>query len=511
MTDIHQETNYLYMRVCNLGGSLTDSDTSLALAMKKTGGGIVSAVEPVVLATNDCHEFRIASLDDLGITTSGTYEISAGAVLKQGRTEGATGNNKITRSVSVTYPSKYSSTSQSSIYYQNNNSVYCNSANNYCSSYNYLNNNTYYCSNNNSYSANSYCSNNTYTNNSSTTYYCIPGTSNCSTNPGYVNNNLNYCNASNSYCANGNYYNSPVTYYRNNICPREDYACNYSYYNDTNTQYRNDSNTYCTYSNNYCNNYRKNKETRDCTYSNNYCNNSNSNNYNNNNAQYNQSDLVVQNITQNSSDKHIVAQICNQGGDMNSSTSVRTTFSYAGNTASIYNNLQIGRGQCTSDVVFTTPGELNLPYTGNYSIMVTVDANGNVNERNETNNTLTQNIFLTTDRNQQPDLVVDRVSANDNNRSITSRICNTGDDMYNYTNWIVEITNTTTNSSIRNSGSRLSKGQCMDINTSYSSLGIYRSGGYGFRVVIDPDNALSEQSRWNNTTTQFLQLWTNNY
>lgn len=37
VTDIHQETNYLYMRVCNFGGSLTDSDTTITLAMKKTG------------------------------------------------------------------------------------------------------------------------------------------------------------------------------------------------------------------------------------------------------------------------------------------------------------------------------------------------------------------------------------------------------------------------------------------------------------------------------------------
>ncbi len=81
VTDIHQETRFLYMRVCNFGGSITDSDSTLALAMKKSGGGVASAIESVLLDSNECHEFRVASVDDLGIRSSGNYEIQAGVVL----------------------------------------------------------------------------------------------------------------------------------------------------------------------------------------------------------------------------------------------------------------------------------------------------------------------------------------------------------------------------------------------------------------------------------------------
>lgn len=450
--------------------------------------------EPIILATNDCHEFRIASVEELGIRASGSYDILAGAILKNGRNEKTMSNNKITRSMSITYPSIYTSFSQGQSYYQNNTNYYCNSSNNYCSTNNsYYNNAAYYCNSSNKYCyrdpysntntyicTNNYCSGNTY---GSTTYYCIPGTSNCSTTP-YSNYNTNYyCNANNNYCANTSY-NGSTTYYRSNICPTWDVACNNSYYNSTNTQYQNGS-TYCTYSNNYCNNY----------------------NYNNNyNYGYNQPDLVVQRVYQNSSDKRIIAQICNQGGEMNNSVSVRTSF-VSNSTTSTYNTLQIGHGQCTSTVVSTTPAELGIVYGGSYSITVAVDANNNVSESNESNNTLTQSLFLETDRNQKSDLVVDRISANDNSRIIVTHVCNIGDDMLDYNNWVMEISNTTNNSTIRNSGYRLQRGQCTDVNTSYASLGVYQSGGYNFRVVIDPDNAISEQSRYNNTLTQYLQIW----
>jgi hypothetical protein len=210
-------------------------------------------VEPIVLASNDCHEFRIASLDDLWINVSGTYDISAGAILKNGRPENIQSNNKITRSIGVTYPTN----SQSSYNYNSSNGNYCNASNGNCSG--------------------------------STTYYCIPGTSNCSTTPySTYNNSTYYCNSSNNYCANNNY-NGSTTYYRNNICPAYDNACNNNYYNSTNTQYRDSDNRYCTYSNNYCNDNKKDRPIRECTSANNYCKDNyyyNNNNYYNNN-QYN--------------------------------------------------------------------------------------------------------------------------------------------------------------------------------------------------------------------------------
>ena len=454
VTNIHQETSYVYMQVCNLWGGLMDSDTSLVLAMKKTGWGIVSMVEPIILGTNECHEFRVASIQDLGIHTSGIYEISAGALLKDGKVEKAKDNNKVTQSINITYPSKYSQNIQIPTYYPSNNynngTTYCNVGNNYCSN--------------------------------STTYYCIPGTNNCSTLP-YSTNNTYYCNANNNYCANSSY-NGWTIYHRANICPPNDYICNQSYYNSTNTQYRDAHNRNCTYSNNYCNNYHDN-------------------------VRYEIPDLIVQKIYQNISDKRIVAQIYNNGGEMQNNASIRTNFTVNDITRTIYNTIQIGRGQCTSDIVSITPEELGIHYNGNYALGINIDTNNNLSESNESNNTLSQNMYIETNRNRNADLVVDRIWANDNNRTLTTRVCNTGDDMASYNNWTVEVSNTSTNTTVRTTGSRLTRWQCLDISTAYFNLWIYRSGSYNFRATADIDNNIAEQSEWNNIMNQNIQVWTN--
>lgn len=154
---------------------------------------------------------------------------------------------------------------------------------------------------------------------------------------------------------------------------------------------------------------------------------------------------------------------------------------------------------------------MNLYYNGNASISVTVDANNNVSEQNESNNTSSsQYIYVETNRNQKADLVVDRVYANDSNRTITAHVCNTGDDMLDNSGWMIEIVNTTSNNSTRSSGSRLGKGQCMDVNANYSNLGVYLTGNYNFRVTVDSENNISEQMEWNNVLNQNIYV-TGNY
>lgn len=301
-------------------------------------------------------------------------------------------NNKIVKTVNIISPSKNSPVVTSTPTYYNNshsNAQYCTSSNNYCNT-----NNSNYCNLSNSY-CNSY-------NSSSNTYYC---------------------NSSNGYCSS----NSATSYYRNNICPSWDTACNNSYYNSTNTSYQNNSTIYCNSSNNYCssNSYNNSSQypnnyynTNYCSSSNNYCNNFNTN-YNSNNIyyctpannycntynsnyyypppQYDRSDLIIQRIYQNSSDRHIVAEICNQGGDMRNSASIRTTFISDNITANTYTALQLTRGQCTSSHIFTSPLELNIFSNGSYySLSATVDANNNVDESNESNNTSNQYLQIWT-------------------------------------------------------------------------------------------------------------------
>lgn len=70
VTDIHQETKFVYVKVCNVGGVLDNTENTLMIAIKKTNGTTLTLTESAIFDTNNCHEFQVASLDDLGITTS---------------------------------------------------------------------------------------------------------------------------------------------------------------------------------------------------------------------------------------------------------------------------------------------------------------------------------------------------------------------------------------------------------------------------------------------------------
>lgn len=289
VTDIHQEGRFVYERVCNLGGTLADSEDTVVLAMRKSGGAVISVVAPIVLEADNCHEFQVASVDELGITTSGMYDISGGAVLKDGRIEKIKTNNKFAKSVSIIYPSTNAPALQNPVYY--NNSYDNNYNNNYNSNYhnNYYNNDGRYCD-----SSNNYCSNTSYRGGSNT-YYCNPVNQNCYRDTYHGGSNTYYCPTGNNYCSNTPY-NGSYNYSRSNICPPGDYACNHSYYNSTNNQYQN-YNSNCTYSNNYCNNPDYNRKNR---YNGSY--------------QYQKPDFTVDYISSNDNNRTLTTRICNSGG-----------------------------------------------------------------------------------------------------------------------------------------------------------------------------------------------------
>lgn len=191
---------------------------------------------------------------------------------------------------------------------------------------------------------------------------------------------------------------------------------------------------------------------------------------------------------------------------MDRSVSVRTDFTVNGRMATTYGNVQLVRDQCTDSISSVSPAELSMGSNGTYTILARVDANNNVDERDESNNTMTINLSIET-QNDRPDLVVDRIWSNDSNGIMSARICNVGGDMSDYNSWSTQMVNTATNMSMSNVGGRLSKGQCMEIGVSYGNLGIYRSGGYNIRVTADTNNAIYEQSESNNTVTQYIQTW----
>ncbi len=404
------------------------------------------------------------------------------------------------KSISITYPSKnppvVQQIIQSTTYNPNANTAYCNASNNYCANtnynYNYNNNSSCnssnnYCSTNNTnyYSNNStnnipntcaindtVCNNNYYSSVNNGQYQNTYNTSctasnnycNYTYNSNYYNNNYNnsnynntqYCTASNNYCSNNSYnYTAPTTYYRTNICPVGDVVCNNNYYNSQNSSSQNIYNTACTVSNNYCNN----------TYNSNYYSN----------TVINKPDITIQRLYQNSGDKHIIAELCNNGGDMLNAVSIRTSFFANNITTNSYNTLQMAQGQCTSTVVYTTSTELGINYTGNYPITVTVDVNNTIDESNESNNIFSQSLFLETLQTQLPDLIVDRIFSNDSMRTLTVRVCNVGATMFNNMNWTMEIMNTNNNAPMRNIGGNLAQGQCIDFPNSYLSLSIYQS------------------------------------
>lgn len=193
---------------------------------------------------------------------------------------------------------------------------------------------------------------------------------------------------------------------------------------------------------------------------------------------------------------------------MDRSTSIRTDFSVNGRVASAYNTVQLFRDQCLDSTTSVNPVDLYMDSNGSYSLTARVDANNAVEERDESNNTLSVSILIETFA-QKPDLVIDRISPNDSSRVINARVCNIGGDMLSNA-WTAEIVNTGNNGSVRIAGNQLMKGQCMGIYGSYSNLGIYHSGGYSIRVGVDTNGAVSEQSEYNNVVNQFVQVWTGN-
>ncbi|NDK19345.1 hypothetical protein GW819_00725 [Candidatus Gracilibacteria bacterium] len=253
VTNIYQETKFLYATVCNIGGTLTETENTLAIGIGIPGGGIISINAPIAERANNCQNYQITSIEGVRITTSGTYNITAAAILKKGRTEKTISNNKITRSLYISYPSKALAIPAPTPTYYNSNSssVNCTTSNNYCNN-NYNSSNIY----------NTYC-------NASNNY--------CNNTNVYNPNNI-YCNSSNGYCSNNNF-NGSANLRRSNICPPDDIACNDYFYNNSSNFYQNSSN-YCNSSNNYCNNSNVNYNYNSsqsiyntyCNASNNYCN-----------------------------------------------------------------------------------------------------------------------------------------------------------------------------------------------------------------------------------------------
>lgn len=79
-------------------------------------------------------------------------------------------------------------------YYSGNDAYYCNPSNNYCRGNGYPYNSVDYCPSNSNYPITGYCPS-PFPLGNSVTYYCLPGTSYCSTVPYTARNNNYYCNA----------------------------------------------------------------------------------------------------------------------------------------------------------------------------------------------------------------------------------------------------------------------------------------------------------------------------
>lgn|GEM_PF-6156511 len=47
VTNVYQETRYIYMRVCSVGGALYSSENILTLAIKRLDGRILSKTVPI--------------------------------------------------------------------------------------------------------------------------------------------------------------------------------------------------------------------------------------------------------------------------------------------------------------------------------------------------------------------------------------------------------------------------------------------------------------------------------
>lgn len=407
-------------------------------------------------------------------------------------------------------------------YYYN---LYCNYSNNYCGT----NNSTYNNNNASCTAANNYCNNNsatsynncTYANNycnSNSTYY---NNTYSTTKITYPNGGENLTNSSNNqFTLMANIGISPqivdhidTSIYRNNgDLYRSDryYQGSYTYgqgsftlsrtFNTSDWADENYTATIIVYDKN------GNVLAQDTTDSSFRAGRNYSSNYNNNYNYNYRPDLVVEQISQNSGgNKYIVARICNRGQNMNYATSIRTDFTANSTTVSSYNTIQLSQNQCIDTTAAVLPSDLGISSAGSYYITARTDVSSNVDESNENNNSYSSSLYIENYGNR-PDLTVDRITMNDSNRTVTAHICNIGGDT-NYNSWNIEFTNQSGGSSSINSGTRLRNGECTDSSVNYSSISIYRTGGYSIRVAVDQNNALTEESESNNIMTQYLQTW----
>lgn len=141
----------------------------------------------------------------------------------------------------------------------------------------------------------------------------------------------------------------------------------------------------------------------------NYNYNNNYNSYNNYNySSYNLPDLSIRNLdyyekttiseynTLREVNNAIVAEICNDWSSFNSYWSLRVNFRWPNNKDNIVyinsGNSTWNSGECRKTAVSTY--ELWIWYSTSYNVTVKVDDNSSVNERNESNNSMTKYLYI---------------------------------------------------------------------------------------------------------------------
>lgn len=178
------------------------------------------------------------------------------------------------------------------------------------------------------------------------------------------------------------YYRNSSPYYRYDDCPYWDTTCSNGYYNSQNPPYGSNENQCAFYQNGRCDGYNPGVQGG----------------FGGFDTVPNRPDLVLQSVYQNAPDRHVIAQLCNRGSDMQRSARVRTVFTTDNATATKENTLWLSRGQCIDSPVYVTPSALGISFRGEYLVNVVIDAGNQVDELDESNNILTRTITIDTDR-----------------------------------------------------------------------------------------------------------------
>ena len=358
------------MVVCNRGDTANGIGSIILSLRGSAGKNIERTIAGVSIQSGRCQSFEISSAGTFGKPTDRNYDIVATIQWDGARRELELGNNQysLAPTVPMTDGDVISTSPSQDLWGRSNGTVW------------------YTPTQDTSYTNNGYY-NNTSTvdpiNFSPAGPFYGQGTNG---NVIYVYPNNNLGNTSYTYpCYNNsstNYYGSSNNYHAIDSTNDVNYGTN-CYNNSTYNTYNTYSTSNCSSGN--CGNCYNN--------GNSLCGNRNCyNRYGNCNDSTSLSDFTVHSIRQNGGAREFIVNVCNNGASLFSGTSSNLELTIGNVVRSVSFSTSLAGNTCQD--IYVQFGTFGLSCSGNYTVRAEVDTIRAIREQNESNNSLTQNVYV---------------------------------------------------------------------------------------------------------------------